>query len=228
MDGQKKKIRLLFDMDGVIVDVTKPWIEEYFQRTGERIFEKDIKQFDLYKLVKRPNIFNEILLEKRFFLKPLPHLDVQEYFPKILKDERFDCFILTQCPCDSERAQFEKRMWLKKYFGDVFEQKRFISAHHKYLVAGNLLLDDNDRHLKMFRDEDRINRISVCFDHFWNQNAECDFRVHNWKEISELLEKLWVEKWNPTRTIGCNRHKDCSTAKSECCRDDCCEDCIGR
>ena len=215
-------------MDGVTTNIVTPWLEEYFQQTGERILEKDIKDFDLFKLVKQPGVLNKILLSKRFFSKPKPHLDVEEYFPKILKDKRFDVFVLTQCPRDSERAMFEKRMWLKKYFGEAFEQERFISAHHKYLIAGDLLLDDHPKHLKLFRDETWA-RLSVCFDHPWNQQAECDYRVKSWKEFSELLEKLWIEKWNPPAPKGCNRHEDCSEKHegSECCWDPGCEDCYG-
>ena len=213
-------------MDGVTTNIVTPWLEEYFQRTGERIFEKDVKDFDLFKLVKQPKVFNKILLEKHFFSKPKPYLDVEEYFPKLLKDSRFEVFVLTQCPRDSERAMFEKRMWLKKYFGDAFDQERFISAHYKYTVAGDLLFDDNDKHLKLFREEDLARRISVCMDQPWNQKAESDYRVQNWKEFSELIEKLWETKWNP---IGCNRHDDCSKKKvgSECCYSSDCEECFG-
>lgn len=180
-----KKLKIAVDMDGVLVDLCTYWLDLYYQKTNELVREEDLVDFDMFKQVKQPKVLNKILLSKHFFSNPKPYKDTLEYFPKLLKDERFEVFIVTQCPRDSERAMFEKRMWLRKYFVD-FDQKNFISAHKKYMIDADFLLDDNDRHLEDFRNE---NKKSVCMSHCYNLNAVCDYRVENWKEFFELITK---------------------------------------
>ena len=220
-----KKIRLAIDMDGVIVNILQPWLEKYNTETGENIQVEDIKEWDLFKTVKQPKILNKILLSKHFFSTPKPYLDVLDVFPKLLKDERFEVFVLTRVPRGSERGMFEKRMWLKNHFN--FPQENFIAAHKKFMICADLLLDDQIENLRDFKKEDP-KRLSVCFDHPYNQGAICDARVKSWKEFSLLLDKIWDTKRTVKQT-KCNRHKDCSKKKqgSECCFSSTCEECFG-
>lgn len=192
--SEKRKIRLAIDMDGVCVNLTPYWLDLYFQETGELLKEEELTDFDLFKKVKHPKILDKILLSKRFFSKPQPYKDLMEYFPKLLIDERFEIIILTQIPRNSERAAFEKRMWLKNRF-ENFDQENFIGAHRKELINCDILLDDNPRHLEQWKNEDR-KRLSICMDHSYNKGAQCDYRINNWKEFLVLLNKLWDERLN--------------------------------
>ena len=52
-----------------------------------------------------------------------------------------DVFILSTAPWENASAWSDKLKWVKKYLGDVAE-KRLILTHHKYLVQGDILIDD--------------------------------------------------------------------------------------
>ena len=220
-----KKIRSAIDLDGCVVSLLPLWISLYNEETNENLQVSDIKEWDLFSQVKQPKILNKILLSKKFFQKPEPYLDVLEVLPGLLKDERFDIFISTQVPRSSPYAGWDKREWLRKYLPE-FDLEKFISIHHKYLLRADVILDDHPRHLKQWMEEDST-RISIAMDHPYNREAKCSHRVNNWKEFSELLDKLWEEKWSHPK--GCNQHEDCSKKEksSECCHDVCCTDCFG-
>ena len=220
-----KKIRIALDCDGVIVDLLPTWLDLYNEQTGENVQVSDIKEWDLFKQVKQPKIINKILLSKGFFQKPKPYLDVLEVLPKLLKDERFDIFIVTQVPRSSPYAGWDKREWLRKYLPE-FDLEKFISAHHKYLFRADVLLDDHPRHLKQWTEEEK-NRYSVRMNHIYNNDAECTYSVSSWKEFETFLELSWQAKWSQN-SLKCNRHKDCSNKKKdeECCFDDGCSECF--
>lgn len=186
-----KKLKIFLDCDGVIVSLLPTWLRLYNEQTGENVQVEDIKEWDLFSQVKQPKILNKILLSKKFFQKPEPYLDVLEVLPRLLKDERFDIFILTQVPRQSPYAGWDKREWLRKYLPQ-FDMERFISAHHKYLLSGKdrIILDDHPRHIKQWTKE---GGFAVCFDHPYNQEVKCSRRVNNWKEFKELLEIYWEE-----------------------------------
>lgn len=222
-----KKIRIALDMDGVICDLLSEWILEYNLQTNENIQVEDIKEWDLFKQVKQPKIINKILLSKGFFQRPKPYKDVLDVLPRLLKDKRFDIFIVTQVPRSSPYAGWDKREWLRKWLPD-FDLEKFISAHHKYLLRADVLLDDHPRHLKQWLEEDGT-RTAIVMDHLYNKQAIHSARVYDWKGFEERLELQWNTVWNPTTPKGCNRHDDCSQKKkgSSCCFSDDCEECFG-
>ena len=221
-----RKLKTFLDMDGVICNILLPWLSEYNHQTGENIQVEDIKEWDLFKQVKQPKVLNKILLSKKFFQKPEPYLDMLKVLPRLLKDERFDIYILTQVPRSSPYAGWDKREWLRKYLPQ-FDMERFISAHHKYLLSGRdrIILDDHPRHLKQWFEE---GGTTVCFDHPYNREATCTYRIGNWGAFEQILEEIW---WS-SPPKSCNIHDDCSKANrkegDECCWDEDCPDCFGR
>ena len=52
-----------------------------------------------------------------------------------------DVFILSTAPWGNPSAWSDKLQWVKKHLGDVAE-KRLILSHHKYLLRGDVLIDD--------------------------------------------------------------------------------------
>ncbi|MBI2449676.1 hypothetical protein HYV49_05260 [Candidatus Pacearchaeota archaeon] len=184
----KNKITVLFDQDGVLCDLLPSWLSLYNQETGENTKEEEITQFNLYDLVKYPDKLEEALAKKDLFLNVTPYKDCVQYFKKIIKDKAFDVFIVTQVPRCSIYGLYEKRLWMKKYF-KKFSTDRIISAHRKYLIDGDILIDDNPKHLKDFR-EHKPGRISIAMDHPYNRDAECDYRVSNWKALYGILLEI--------------------------------------
>ncbi len=55
--------------------------------------------------------------------------------------QHYDVFILSTAPWGNPTAWIDKRIWVEKYFKDIF-YKRMIITHRKDLVHGDYLIDD--------------------------------------------------------------------------------------
>lgn len=61
---------------------------------------------------------------------------------ELLTWEKCEVYILSTAPWDNPEAWMHKRLWLEKYFGKAI-RKRLILSHHKNLLIGDFLVDDN-------------------------------------------------------------------------------------
>ena len=126
---QRRKKRLFFDMDNVLVD---------FQSGLDRIDEETKKQYrakgpdDKVRLDEIPGLFGK--------MDPMP--GAIEAVHKLA--EEYDVFILTTAPWKNPSAWSDKVTWVTKYFDDVFH-KRMVITHRKDLVEGDYLIDDRGK-----------------------------------------------------------------------------------
>ena len=54
---------------------------------------------------------------------------------------KYDLFIASTAPWSNPEAATDKRYWIEKHFGKMFEKKMFIT-HRKDLLLGDYLIDD--------------------------------------------------------------------------------------
>jgi len=110
-------------MDGVIVD---------FNREGERIqSDPNISQ----KEKENPDEIEGI------FKNPEPIKGAIESIKKLHESDKYDMFIATTAPWKNPGSLTDKRNWIEKHFGDLFEKKMFFT-HRKDLLIGDFLIDD--------------------------------------------------------------------------------------
>ena len=112
-------MRILIDMDNVLVD---------FSSGIAQISARQAKDYD-GRLDEVPGIFG--------LMSPME--GAIEAYHKLSKDH--DVFIVSTAPWDNPSAWSDKLLWVKTYLGKVAE-KRLILTHHKYLVRGDVLIDD--------------------------------------------------------------------------------------
>lgn len=154
-----KKI-VLIDMDGVLVDL---------QSEINNFFKENPHEFLKYK--------NSPDLIPNLFKNPKPIKDAIESVIKLT--EKYDVFIATASPWKNEEAVTHKIKWLKKYFGDLFYKKVFIT-HRKDMLVGDYLIDDRLANgAKEFRGE------LLRFGYDIDNNRENKFK--NWNEILNYL-----------------------------------------
>lgn len=115
-----KKI-IYVDMDGVLADF------------GAAIENHPLKNIDPYD--KEPDIIQGI------FEALNPVEDAIESVQALASIPVFDLFILTTAPWNNPEAWTHKRLWVEKYFGDLFT-KKVIITHRKDLLKGDFLIDD--------------------------------------------------------------------------------------
>ena len=113
-------MRIFIDMDNVLVD---------FQSGIDRLPPELRAKADPHHFDEVPGIFG--------LMEPMP--GAIEAFHTLAAQH--DVFILSTAPWGNPSAWSDKLLWVKKHLGAVAE-KRLILSHHKYLVQGDVLIDD--------------------------------------------------------------------------------------
>ncbi len=118
-----KKEILLIDMDGVLVDLEFS-INDYKKKSHYN---------ELYE--EHPDLIPDV------FLDPPPIKGSIDAIGKLNKSGKYDMYIATAAPWGNPDANTHKRLWIERYFGDLFKKKIIIS-HNKNLLMGDYLIDD--------------------------------------------------------------------------------------
>lgn len=175
-------MRILIDFDGVITKTVQSWLVRYNRDYFDNLIHTDIVRWDIHEFAKPEcgMAMYRYLDEEDFFLNLEPMEGVVEAFNELLAMGH-DVIVTTAA--QGKTALYDKIRWLKKNIPN-FDKHNVISAHRKDVVIGDLLLDDGPHNLKAFPG------IACAFDQPWNQDADCDFRVHSWPEFVELVKDL--------------------------------------
>jgi 5'-nucleotidase len=185
----KKKLRILCDMDCIMVEMLPQWIKVYNQRTGENVKLEDIHAWDMSQVVNNYEELAKIIEEPGFFfnLEPMPYACY--YISKILEDGH-DFVIVTQLPRKADHAAKDKRRWIKKYlhFGKPFDLKNVVFTHRKDLVRGDVFFDDSPMHLESWK-KANPKKLTVTIDYPYNKNTKVDHRVTSWKQFYEFISE---------------------------------------
>jgi len=111
------------DMDGVLVD---------FNSGVNRLSNAMFKQYS-GRVKNAPGIYS--------LMDPMP--GAIEALKRLR--EKYDIYILSTAPWDNPSAWSDKLNWVKLNM-DEYYVKRLILTHHKNLLNGSFLIDDNDTH----------------------------------------------------------------------------------
>ena len=123
MKSSEKKI-VYIDMDGVLVD---------FDDAMKKVFLSNPVYKELYK-----NNPDEI---PGIFKNPKPIEGAIEAVKKLADSGKYNLFISTTATWNNPEAATHKRLWVEKYFEDIFKKKMIIT-HRKDLLIGDYLIDD--------------------------------------------------------------------------------------
>ena len=110
---------ILFDMDGVLVE---------FNSALRHIDDETIRRYEGH--------YQDI---PGFFALMDPMPGAIEAVRKL--SQHYEVFILSTAPWKNPSSWSDKRIWVEKFFGDIFF-KRIILTHRKDLVMGDYLIDD--------------------------------------------------------------------------------------
>lgn len=177
-------MNIMLDMDGVVADLLLRWLEIYNIKYNDNLKPSDITTYYFNAQVKKCSKaqLNKIIAKQGFFAD-LPIIDNSIEITKKLQTDGHKLFFVTATPLNSKTAFYDKIMWIDQHFPHI-GAKSMISAHEKYMIAGDLLLDDSPKNLEEFKG------ISVCMNYNYNQNAKSDYRVNNWLDFYELITKI--------------------------------------
>ncbi len=165
--------KIIFDMDGVIVDFVPGLCEEHNLLTGDKLKADDITDWDL----RKSGVQDETWIKPGFFWKLKPITDaiktLESYYDS---DYRF---VIATDTMGIDFVQQEKAAWLNKYLPWI-DEVYYLSD--KSLVPGEVLFEDGPHHLRAFPG------VTVKYKHPYNLDVPADHIVENWSDIDQMLK----------------------------------------
>ena len=180
-------LRVLFDMDGVILDTIGGFIERWKETFPNFSFPpyKEITDFYLENLSNKEGYsdrVSQVWNSNNFFynLNPLP--GALEAIEKI--KQKADVAICTSFPEDIEFAVHEKYKWVRDNLNEDW-LKRLIITQDKTRVRGNILIDDKPE----ITGSQQPEWEHVLYSHPWNIQVN-HLRRLTWDNWEEVLTEL--------------------------------------
>lgn len=178
--SKNNRPRVLFDMDDVITNFLGSVIDIYNARKGTNFTVEQVRSWDLSEDFD-DDIFS-IFKEDGFFLQ----LKEKNGSTKVLKDliesTRYDIYVITAC--NSVHELLEKVEWFQNFIPN-FNLDRLISCKEKYIIRGDIIIDDKIDNLiecKPFME-------CILYDMPHNRNCHEFTRIHNLQELLPILEE---------------------------------------
>lgn len=150
-------------MDGVLVDLDNEI--DKFSKDFPEVWESTYKE--------RPDTIPYL------FKNPKPIKGSIEAITKLYDSGKYDLFIATASPRNNPTSATEKIIWIKKYFGDIFDKKIFIT-HRKDLLIGDYLIDDT-------MGNGAAEFKGVLIDFGWSYEIEDWNSYKTWDEVLKIL-----------------------------------------
>ena len=182
----RKRKRMLTDVDEVLCDFQSPVFE-----MAKQIFGKDVGPhsydgtvWDIFAAFT-PEETKVLLAECEkpgwcASLKPLP--GAQEAVAELRK--HVDLFAVTS-PFHSTTWVYERERWLAEHFG--FERSQIVHTSAKYLVCGDVLLDDKPDHITAWQAE-HPDGLAMLWPIANTRNLPLDkWRVKDWPDVLDRV-----------------------------------------
>lgn len=169
-------IKLLIDLDEVTVKFLDKLCKLYSQQTKTELKPEQITE---WKLNKYPEMV-EIFKQPKFFSDLEPYPNAIKIITQ-LYDEGHQVFIVTD-PMGDKNIVEGKLEWMWNYLPFLMPNN-YIMTSQKYLLKGDLILDDSPHHIKSF------DGIKVIMDKPYNQNID-GIRIYNnnWIQFCKLVQ----------------------------------------
>jgi len=175
-------MRILVDMDGVIADFLEHWCYVFNRR-----YNRDVQPFEIMTWSMHESIpgatreqCEDLIWEPGFFLHLKPIYGAIDTLEKLHR-EGHEVVFLTACLA----GHADKLVWLKHRFSFPI---KVIFTSEKYMVKGDVFLDDNQENLKAWANEWPEGK-AVCFSTPYNKGWD-GYRVYDWKGFNCLLPTL--------------------------------------
>lgn len=181
---ENKKFRILIDMDDTITNFLEEVINEYNKTYGtshsiDEVTEWVIPssfEYGLFSVLELTNILTMIT----------PKLDSIEYINKWI-DEGYDVFIVSDC-CNRYQSYRDKLKWLKTYI-PKFDLSHFIPCKEKYVISGDVLIDDNLDNLEKWSLHNPYG-MDLLMTAQHNKGIKDERRINSFEEADDLIKTM--------------------------------------
>lgn len=180
---ENKRMRILIDMDGVIADFDREFLQRWRKRHPDKFYVPLEERNTFYVKEQYPDelkpLVTEILLEPGFFRDMVPVPGAVDAL--IEMDARgFEVFICSSPLSAYKNSTLEKYEWVEKTLGFPWT-KRVILTKDKTIVTGDFLIDDKPAITGVVKSPTWEH---ILYDRLYNRGTE-KRRIawDNWEEI---------------------------------------------
>ena len=179
-------MKILVDLDGVCADLYGRLVEWYNRDYKDSITPEDIKSWTISpKYFPKASSGEEI---ERYFNVPGFWMGLEPFegcaeAVEAIQNMGHEIIIATAVPSHSELGFYEKCAWVNKYLPSV-SHRNLVALKKKYLLDGDLLLDDGPHNIKQFHGQ------TCVMDAPYNRKVRSNYRVKSWKSFKALVEGL--------------------------------------
>jgi 5'(3')-deoxyribonucleotidase len=183
---------IYLDMDETLVNLVDPWIDYLNNESGKSLTRAEVGNYSVEEnyedKLSRTKIFKPF--KTTGFWVNLPPFEGAIDFVAEL-DKNYTVYLAT-IPALGKVCAYEKEKWMAKHL-PFLDRSRLILCHHKYLLMGHALLDDNPKYLCHFTG----NRL--LFDKPWNSveslekegiPPKCFTRIYNYQSCLNFLAQF--------------------------------------
>ncbi len=187
-------MRVLIDMDGVLVDLVTPWLAEYNRLYAAALTHADIRDYrfrgvplrcarsDFFALLGRPGLFRDLP----------PILGAVDALAELVADGH-ELAIVTAAPfAFAPDAARDKWHWCEAHLRAAGLRHDFVVTDAKRLVRGDVLVEDSPEQLADFPGR----TVGVRWP--WNVGAHADAWVSAFAELPGVLRD-WSSAPDPPR-----------------------------
>ena len=173
---------VLVDVDSVVANLMPVWLELYNKQYDDCLLSDDITQWELHEIVK-PECGTHIYdyLEDDSLYDAVLPVDGAISGVNWLRTHSYDVRFVTS------GVHFGKALWLMRWGFTKGENPRYspdlIICHDKFLVKGDIMIDDNPRNLNSF------DGLQILFSQPWNYVTTSYYRADNWPDVIQYLAR---------------------------------------
>jgi len=180
-------MRILVDMDGVLVDYEQGFLDEWKKQHPEKAFVPIEKKKSFYHEDVYPEEYKEFVraipLTPHFYrnLKPIPGA-IEAI--KEIADSGHEVFICTSPSVTNNTCVQNKFEWVEEHLGKEWKHK-IVLTKDKTVVNGDVLIDDKPR---IDGIEGKPSWVHVLYDQPYNRWLKRVKRLtwENWREVLDV------------------------------------------
>jgi 5'-nucleotidase len=175
-----KKLTILCDMDGIVTDLLKKWLDRYNTDHGDDLAVVDIKGqihehvkpevgTKIYDYIKEPGFFDD--------LEPIPGA-IKTLTALVM--EGHNVFLAT-AHADNPQCASAKIRWAQEHLG--FSRKQVILIHAKHLLRGDVFIDDTSKKIKAYKEAwPDSSVLTIAYPYNENVVGIADLRAKDWSK----------------------------------------------
>lgn len=173
---------VLIDFDDVIANTLESLVNEWNKENKTSFKKEDVDKWDIDACLGK-GAFN-LFFKKGFFENLKEKNNSIKVIDSLIQSTMYDLYVVTACQSVQEIE--EKINWLQKNIPN-FNINRFIACKEKYMVRGDILVDDRAANL----DQCRKHMDCILYDMPHNQNTRKYVRISSLEELPEILHELF-------------------------------------